>query len=82
MSREAPTLLQQWLIANVREGMRDCGMDQAQLAREAAVSEKHLSQLLSGRAVGSIPLWDWLLLLVGVRHHTLQFSDVSGGGGS
>jgi transcriptional regulator with XRE-family HTH domain len=60
------TQLQRWLAAQVKAGLADLDMSQAQLARETGMSEKHLSQLLNGHAVGSLLVWNNLLLYVGM----------------
>ena len=38
---------------------------QARLAQATGVSEKHVSQLLNGKTVGSVDVWDRLLKAVG-----------------
>lgn len=70
-SMRAPVVLHQWLINRVNEGMEARGLTQSELAREAGISEKHLSGILTGRVTGSIELWDFLLLVLGTRHEVL-----------
>lgn len=69
--------LQRRLAEWVDEGLNRTGWKQVQLASKAAMSEKHLSTILNGRAAGSLETWDRLLALVGVRDEAL-----APGGGS
>lgn len=61
------TPLQAWLIARVRQGLIDKNWAQVQLADAAGISQKHLSQVLSGHAAATVTLWDRLLSLVDAR---------------
>lgn len=53
--------LQLELARRVREGAAFYGMSQRALAEEVGISQKHLSQMLNGRAKGSLSLWSRLL---------------------
>ena len=57
--------LQRYLAATVRAAARNRGWPQARVALEAGLSQKHLSQVLTGRAEGSLQMWDRLLKSVG-----------------
>lgn len=71
------TELQRWLIAWVDEGFRrKPWRNQAWLAEQVGISQKHLSQMLTGGCsrgpvVGSLPLWDALLVALEVRDDAL-----------
>lgn len=49
------------LVARVRARMRARGMTQADLARRAGLTQKHLSQMLTGRVDGALAAWQRLL---------------------
>jgi hypothetical protein len=53
------------LAAEVRAGLRESQGTQSWLAWKVGISEKHLSQMLTGRAEGSLPMWEALLVHVG-----------------
>lgn len=55
------TNLQALLAELVYEGLDRKAWSQAQLARKAKVSEKHLSRILTGKDGGTVALWDRLL---------------------
>ena len=61
------TRLQQWLVTRVDEGLAWQGWTQTRLAAEAGISQKHLSEMLRGRAEGSLTVWDRLLALLEIR---------------
>lgn len=42
-------------------------MNQRQIAEAVGISEKHLSQLMTGHAMGSLRLWQDILDVVGIR---------------
>jgi transcriptional regulator with XRE-family HTH domain len=56
--------LQGELIEKVDDGMHTRGWTQKQLAAKVGISEKHLSQMLNGRVMGTLVIWDRLLILV------------------
>jgi transcriptional regulator with XRE-family HTH domain len=56
--------LQEQLTKAVRQGLIERGWSQAELARRAGISEKHLSQMLKGRTEGSLSMWDQLLTIL------------------
>jgi len=58
--------LQDWVVYQVIAGMKSNGMIQVQLANKVGISEKHLSQLLTGKVEGSISMWNKLLTAVGI----------------
>lgn len=49
------------LASRVRDGMTENGWNQADLAFAANLSEKHLSQMLTGRVDGALSMWQHLL---------------------
>jgi hypothetical protein len=53
------------LAAEVRAGLRERQGTQSWLAWKVGISEKHLSQMLTGRAAGKLPVWEALLVRVG-----------------
>lgn len=53
--------LHQALAAEVRAGLRDLGLPQSWLAVRTGLSQKHVSQMLTGSAEGSLVCWDRLL---------------------
>ena len=57
------THLQQLLAGLVR----DSGVPQAELARRVGFSEKHVSQMLTGRVEGTLTAWQVLLDAAGVE---------------
>lgn len=59
-----PNGLHELLAELVYEGLERNGWSQAQLAREAVISEKHVSEMLTGKAGGTVETWDRLLRLV------------------
>lgn len=63
--------LQEWLVHWVRVGLQENGWSQADLAELVGLTEKHLSQLLTGKAGGTLGTWDALLTAVGVRERAL-----------
>ena len=60
----AASPLQTWLADQVRAGLADRGWTQGHLAERADLSEKHLSQMMTGRSSGTVAAWDRLLALV------------------
>lgn len=70
-------LLHQWLLGHLTVAMKERGVTQVEMAREAGISQKHLSRILTGKAIGSLELWDFLLLCVGVRHKVLSVSPTT-----
>jgi DNA-binding XRE family transcriptional regulator len=60
-------MLRPWLRTVVAGAIAADGASQADLARAAGITPKHLCQLLKGRADGSLDCWEQLLHLVGVR---------------
>lgn len=56
--------LQKILVETVREEMRERNMSQATLATLAGISQKHLSQMLAGKASGSLDVWNTLLKIL------------------
>lgn len=56
-----PDLLDAISYALVRSGLT-----QTQLARAAGLTEKHVSQMMTGRAVGSLAAWQSLMDAAGV----------------
>lgn len=59
------TPLQAWLVGRVKEGLREQGWTQARLAAEAGITQKHLSQMLTGATEGSLTKWSTLLSRIG-----------------
>jgi DNA-binding XRE family transcriptional regulator len=64
-ARYAPrvTDLQRWLTDRVRESP----MNQREIAQAVGITEKHMSQLMQGHAMGSLRLWQDILDVIGVR---------------
>lgn len=56
--------LHEVLAAEVHAGLRTLGLPQAWLAERAGYSEKHVSQMLTGRVEGSLLAWEALLRTV------------------
>lgn len=52
-----------YLAARVREGLKHRGMTQSECAGEIDISAKHLSNVLNGKASGSLELWQRLLMV-------------------
>jgi hypothetical protein len=67
------------LAAEVRAGLREGPGTQSWLAWKVGISEKHLSQMLTGKAEGSLPVWEALLVQVG-RWPSLAKPDPSSSG--
>jgi transcriptional regulator with XRE-family HTH domain len=55
------------LRAHVRAALRNAGLSQASAASDLGISQKHLSQMLTGRATLTLPWAEELLALCGVR---------------
>jgi transcriptional regulator with XRE-family HTH domain len=53
--------VQDVLAAEVRARMEELTIRQRDLAMVVGISEKHLSQMLTGRSQGSLAMWDKLL---------------------
>ena len=53
------------LMAEVKAGLSEMRLPQAWLAHKAGYSEKHVSQMLTGQAEGSLVAWEALLAVVG-----------------
>jgi len=54
------TPLQDQLVTALRFDMRRRGWNQADLAFAANISEKHLSQLMTGKQEGTLTMWQHL----------------------
>jgi hypothetical protein len=67
--------LQTWLSAAVRDRLTTSGVTQADTAAYLGISQKHLSQMLTGAVEGSLGMWDRLLTFVDVDIHHWPFSD-------
>ena len=57
------TDLQRWLTDRVRESP----MNQREIAEAVGITQKHLSQLMTGRQEGSLTMWQRILDVIGVR---------------
>ena len=57
--------LAQQLADQVDDEMVRQGMTQAELARLAGFSQKHVSQMLTGKATGTVEAWDRLAEALG-----------------
>lgn len=55
--------LQEWLVGIVR----DSGKSQAWISEEVGITQKHMSQIMTGKAEGSLRLWSDILDAVGVH---------------
>ncbi|GAA1881750.1 helix-turn-helix domain-containing protein [Williamsia serinedens] len=53
------------LAARVKNGLKNQQETQRDLARRMGVSEKHISQVLTGRAGATVEMWDRMLTEVG-----------------
>lgn len=73
--------LQGWLVEWVDWGLAERDITQRQLASEAGISQKHLSEIMNGWQSGSLELWDRLLALGGVRDQALGHPSVPVGAG-
>jgi hypothetical protein len=62
--KDAPPMLevQRFLVSLVLGG----GRAQVLLARDAGLSEKHVSQMLTGKAMGTLDAWQGLLNAAGI----------------
>lgn len=56
----SPTKVQDVLAAELRRQMKKAHVRQRDLALAVGISEKHLSQMLTGRVQGSLAMWDKL----------------------
>lgn len=61
------TRLQLLLIQRLLEALQRREMTQADLARAVGVSQKHLSQMIHGRADGSFQMWQDCFDALGFR---------------
>lgn len=61
VSTRASSWLQEDLIIAVRDALVARDWTQARLAREAGMTQKHVSELLTGSAQGSLDAWAILL---------------------
>lgn len=59
--------LAQLLRDAVKAEMRERGISQVQLSKMAGVSQKHLSQMFTGNAFGSLELWSKIALVMDRR---------------
>lgn len=55
------TELQLRLINLVRNGLNEANMTQSELAVAIGITDKHMSQLLSGNEAGSLRVWNAML---------------------
>lgn len=53
--------VQRDLIKVVRQGMKETNQTQADLARAAGISVKHVNGVLNGKAKASIEMWQKLI---------------------
>lgn len=53
--------LQEILVFQIKAAMKMRKVSQKRLAEQAGCSEKHLSNLLSGKSEGTLRVWDTLL---------------------
>jgi len=60
-----PTKVQDVLAAELRRQMKEAHVRQRDLALAVGISEKHLSQMLTGRTQGSLAMWDKLFAELG-----------------
>ena len=56
--------VQRMLIGTVTQGMKDRKMSQTEMAKLTGLSEPFVSQLLSGRRLGTLATWDKMLEVV------------------
>ncbi len=66
------------LAVALRTRLAETGVSQGDLARRAGVSEKHLSQVINGRAGASVATWDRLFVALNTANDARQ--DTVGGG--
>lgn len=64
MTNTADATLQSWLRHRVHDGMTAQGWLQVQLASYTGMTQKHISQMLTGRVDGSVIAWDNMLRAV------------------
>lgn len=55
-----------WLRESLAAAVRSTGRAQVLLARDTGLSEKHVSQMLTGRVTGSLEAWEDLLAAANV----------------
>ena len=55
------------LVVELRAALAEVGVRQRDLALAVGISEKHLSQLLTGKAEGSFAMWEALFAELGYR---------------
>lgn len=68
--------LQAFLVNLVRES----GRTQADIARTAGITKKHMNWLMTGRAEGSLAVWSGILAAIGVRLPALTADQPTAGG--
>ena len=61
---EAPTV-HEFLVSMVKRRMEQDGLTQVEVATGLGISQKHLSQMLSGKVNGTIDMWQRLLDYLG-----------------
>jgi len=54
-----------WLASEIKAGLARKGWSQADLAFAAGLSEKHLSQMLTGKVDGALSMWQHLIRSLG-----------------
>jgi plasmid maintenance system antidote protein VapI len=64
--------LQGWLIDVVIDGLARIGMTQTQLAARLGVTQKHLSTVFNGHAMGTLAFWDHALTVLGIDIDSLS----------
>ncbi|SDT85857.1 helix-turn-helix domain-containing protein [Gordonia westfalica] len=60
------------LAVALRTRLAETGVSQGDLARRAGVSEKHLSQVINGRAGASVATWDRLFVALNTANDARQ----------
>ena len=74
MAEDLPADRSAHLTANrmavaLREHLDTIGMTQAELARRAGVTPKHINAVLQGRAVGKMAMLDYWAFVLGMEWH-------------
>jgi predicted XRE-type DNA-binding protein len=67
--------IQGLLISEIRAELCRRDMTQSELAVLVGITDKHMSQLLTGRAVGALPLWSALLTALGITLERAKVGD-------
>lgn len=57
---------------NLKKARTDAGLTQGQMAERLGIGLRHYKKIESGETLGSIPLWDAMEDLFGIRQRALR----------